>query len=89
MNEAIRKVQFKLLKVFSTVSENFALSGGTALELFYFKHRFSRDLGFFSPKYSFSEMDKIVVEFNKCLRGRLKLENELSIGGKVKVRFIQ
>lgn len=87
MDKVIREAQLKLLKVFSKESETFALSGGTALELFYLKHRFSKDLDFFSPKYSFAEIDKLIVEFNKCLGKKIKLENELIIEGKARVRF--
>ena len=47
MDKALRKVQLKILKVFSQFGETFALSDGSALELFYLKHRFSKDLDFF------------------------------------------
>lgn len=47
MDTAIRQAQLKILEAFSKSSKTFALSGGTALELFYLKHRFSRDLDFF------------------------------------------
>ena len=87
MDKALRKVQLKILKVFSQFRKTFALSGGSALELFYLKHRFSKDLDFFSSQYKVSEIDKLVKEFNKVLGEKLKLENELNIEGKAKVRF--
>lgn len=87
MDDIIRKAQLKILSVFSNFSHTFALSGGTALELFYLKHRFSKDLDFFSSKYDFSEIDKLVREFGKSLGRKLRLENELSIEGKARVRF--
>lgn len=87
MNKEIREAQLEILKVFSRLSQTFALCGGTALELFYLRHRFSRDLDFFSAEYNFAEIDKLVAEFNKCLGKKLKLESELTIEGKAKVRF--
>jgi len=47
MDEIVRRIQLKVLQEFSKLSKTFALSGGTALELFYLGHRFSKDLDFF------------------------------------------
>jgi predicted nucleotidyltransferase component of viral defense system len=49
MDKIIRQAQLEALRAFARTTKSFALSGGTALELFYLKHRFSRDLDFFSP----------------------------------------
>lgn len=87
MDKIVRAIQLKLLESFSKVSATFALSGGTAMELFYLKHRFSRDLDFFSPRYDIKEIENIVSEFNKGIGGRLKLENELFTSDKAKIRF--
>ena len=87
MDRKIREAQLKLLEVFPSMSRTFALSEGTALELFYLKHRFSKDLDFFSPGYNFAEIDKLAAGFSKCLGKKLKLENELVIEGKARVRF--
>ena len=87
MDRKIREAQLKLLEVFPSMSRTFALSGGTALELFYLKHRFSKDLDFFSPGYNSAEIDKLATGFSKCLGKKLKLENELVIEGKARVRF--
>jgi len=87
MDRKIREAQLKLLEVFPSMSRTFALSGGTALELFYLKHRFSKDLDFFSPEYNFAEIDKLATGFSKCLGKKLKLENELVIEGKARGRF--
>jgi len=87
MDKTIRKAQLKILDVFSAFPSTFALSGGTALELFYLKHRFSKDLDFFSPKYNPFEINKLVAEFSKPLGKRLRLENELNVEGKARVRF--
>ena len=47
MNELIRQKQLEILKIFHKASKNFVLAGGTALELYYLQHRFSKDLDFF------------------------------------------
>jgi predicted nucleotidyltransferase component of viral defense system len=61
MDSAIRTAQKEILRVFSKTAGNFALAGGTALELFYLHHRFSVDLDFFSPTYSISEIERLVA----------------------------
>jgi predicted nucleotidyltransferase component of viral defense system len=87
MNLRIREAQRKILKAFAAKSRNFALAGGTALELYYLHHRFSADLDFFSPKYSLAEIDELAWEFRKCNLGRIKLESELSTANRAKIRF--
>lgn len=87
MDKIIRNAQLKLLKAFPNASKTFALAGGTALELFYLKHRFSKDLDFFSPTYNIKEMEVIVSKFNKTIGRQFKLENELLTPEKAKIRF--
>lgn len=87
MDFKIREAQLKVLNVFSKKAENFALSGGTALELYYLKHRFSADLDFFSTQYELSEINTLVDAFKKCLGYRLKLETEFVASRKAKVCF--
>lgn len=87
MDKIIRDAQLKLLKTFSETCKTFALSGGTALELFYLKHRFSRDLDFFSAKYNLKEINTLVSKFNKVVVGNIKLESEFLAPQKAKVRF--
>lgn len=87
MDKVIRDTQLKLLRTFSETSRTFALSGGTALELFYLKHRFSRDLDFFSAKYNFKEIDALVSKFNGVIVGDIKLENEFITPHRARVRF--
>ena len=87
MEKIIRETQMKLLKAFAGSAGTFALAGGTALELYYLKHRFSRDLDFFSPKYETKEIEIIINKFSKALGAPLKFENELVASNKAKVRF--
>ena len=86
MENPIRQVQNKVLKIFARKSSSFALAGGTALELYYLHHRFSVDLDFFSTRYNNQEINKIILELKKDFKG-IKLESELQILGKAKVRF--
>jgi len=87
MDKNIRRTQKEVLRVFSEHAEDFALSGGTALELYYLHHRFSVDLDFFSPKYDINEIDKLIKEFKKKIGKEIKLENEIMTDNKAKVRF--
>lgn len=87
MNKRIRKEQLKILRVFAENAKNFALSGGTALELYYLNHRFSADLDFFSPSYDLREMDMLISKFEDTVGSKIRLENELTAGGKARVRF--
>jgi hypothetical protein len=87
MDKIIRDTQLKLLGVFSKRKTSFSLAGGTALELCYLKHRFSRDLDFFSKKYNISEIDNIINTFNKHLPEPLHLDKEFEVSGKAKVRL--
>lgn len=87
MNLKIRKAQQEVLNVFSNKTKNFALAGGTALELYYLNHRFSADLDFFSPKYDFAEIDSLVLAFKKSAEGKIKLESEFIVSDRARVRF--
>ena len=87
MEQVIRDAQIKLLKSFAGTAGTFALSGGTALELFYLKHRFSRDLDFFSPEYQVEEINTLAQKFSNTLNAPVKLESELFASNKARVRF--
>ncbi|MDP3730319.1 MAG: nucleotidyl transferase AbiEii/AbiGii toxin family protein, partial [Candidatus Omnitrophota bacterium] len=83
----IKEAQKELLKAFSKNAKNFALTGGTALELYYLHHRFSVDLDFFSPEYDKKEIESVVSGFEKYCSIKIKLENEFIATGRAKVRF--
>lgn len=87
METGIRNIQKKILKILSRHSKTFALSGGTALELYYLHHRFSKDLDLFSPQYGIGEIDNLVSRFERETGGKVILENELTAAGYAKVRF--
>lgn len=87
MDIKIREAQKKVLELFKTHAKTFALAGGTALELYYFNHRFSKDLDFFSSVYDAKEMETLVKEFGRVLGSPLKLESQMQLKGRAKVRF--
>ena len=87
MDKQLRITQERILKVFSREAKDFALAGGTALELYYLHHRFSADLDFFSPKYDSLEIKNLVDAFRKHVDKRIKLESEFIASGRAKVRF--
>lgn len=87
MNAKIREAQKLVLEAFRGKAKNFALAGGTALELYYLHHRFSSDLDFFSHKYDIREINVLVAELKKRARKEIKLELEFISGGRARVRF--
>lgn len=87
INSKIRETQKKILGIFSQNPGDFALSGGTALELYYLNHRFSADLDFFSPRFNLSAIDRLIVRLEKGSDTKIKLESEFMAGGRAKVRF--
>lgn len=86
MDKKIRQMQEDMLKVFSMQPGGFALTGGTALELYYLHHRFSADLDFFSPGYNLAEIEKLASEFKKAA-GSIKMEVEFITPDKARTRF--
>ena len=87
MDSKLREAQKLILKAFSREAADFALAGGTALELYYLHHRFSSDLDFFSRKYIVSEIDTLVAAFEKHLGRKIHPESEFVSGNKAAVRF--
>ncbi len=87
MDSKIRSAQKQVLAVFSKEAVDFALAGGTALELYYLHHRFSVDLDFFSPNYDTAQIQRLIEAFKRRVHKGIRLESELMAGGKAKVRF--
>lgn len=85
-DKTLRRVQLRLLEAVPRAAGTFALAGGTALELYYLKHRFSRDLDFFSPRYDLQEIAALVREFSLALGRPVELVGELVLPGRAKVR---
>lgn len=63
----ITTYQNKVLNLLAGRVDDFYLAGGTALSLFYFKHRLSLDLDFFTPKLSYSRVQGIITYLKASL----------------------
>lgn len=74
--EDIKTRQLKILKALSGKIDDFYLCGGTALSLFYFDHRESEDLDFFTQKFLFERVQQIVKFLEKKFGYEIKLEAE-------------
>ncbi|OIO36221.1 MAG: hypothetical protein AUJ74_03120 [Candidatus Omnitrophica bacterium CG1_02_44_16] len=87
MDLKIRKTQQQFLKVFSKAAQNFALAGGTALELYYLHHRFSLDLDLFSTGYDVRKINKIITRISGSLGVKIRLQSEFAAKNRAKERF--
>lgn len=63
----------RVLKILANNVDSFYLAGGTALSNFYFQHRDSEDLDFFTGKFEKSEITGIVEDLSKELRRPVRL----------------
>lgn len=71
----IRKEQKRIAGVVTKNFKKYYLTGGTALS-FYFNHRFSEDLDFFTQSYRKEEPDKIMSFISELSGFKFKLEAE-------------
>lgn len=78
MKDRISYIKSEQRKITEFVTKNFKkyyLTGGTALS-FYFKHRFSEDLDFFSQNYKKEDPDSIMSFISKLSGFKFKLDAE-------------
>ena len=71
--EKIVHYQNNVLKALSNQIDDFYLGGGTALSLFYFQHRLSVDLDFFTPHFSDKRIREIVTYLRNDLNKQIRL----------------
>ena len=71
----IKEEQQRISKLVTGNFKNFYLTGGTALS-FYFDHRFSEDIDFFTQKYKKEEPDQIMDFLSQKTGFKFKLEAE-------------
>jgi len=79
MDKALRSFQLEVLNIFKGIKTSFALTGGTALEIYYLRHRFSADLDFFSATYNKKEIESIVLALKGLSGVKLRRENEIKL----------
>lgn len=77
--------QTKVLKVLSHKIDDFYLAGGTALSLYYFNHRESLDLDFFTPSFDSSRIAEITKLLSLSLKKPARLSAQELRKGKVKI----
>jgi predicted nucleotidyltransferase component of viral defense system len=87
MDKQLRTAQMAVLRIFAKHALGFALAGGTALEVYYLQHRFSRDLDFFSPQYSDKEIEAILAAIRKEYGQTPILKNEFRAPQRARVKF--
>jgi hypothetical protein len=72
----IVKYQKQVLKVLSGRIDDFYLAGGTALSLFYFQHRLSVDLDFFTQDFDYEAVKRTAAYLGKALKKRISLAGQ-------------
>jgi len=75
MNPIIEEIN-KVLKASSGNLQGYYLAGGTALSLFYFKHRESYDLDFFTKKFSKKNIEDIIKNLSVDIGKKISLIGE-------------
>jgi predicted nucleotidyltransferase component of viral defense system len=76
VDKKIAEYQKDVLKALSGRADNFYLAGGTALSLFYFQHRLSVDLDFFSRNFVYSDIKRIVAYLENTLKKKMTLKGQ-------------
>ena len=77
--------QEEILRALEGKIDDFYLAGGTALARFYFHHRESEDLDFFTQKFVRSKVFETTQEIEKNLKYGVELINDYDKKGRVKV----
>lgn len=70
------KLQERILKILADKINDFYLVGGTALSRYYFQHRISEDLDFFTQKYERIRVQEIISYLEEKLGKKMKLIKE-------------
>jgi len=83
--DKILEHQNTILRVLADKINDFYLVGGTALSLFYFQHRLSFDLDFFSPQLSYKRVKEIISYLATNLKTQIKLTAQILEKDKTKM----
>lgn len=88
MDKQIQEIQTRVLEETARDKNfGFALAGGTALERYYLKHRFSRDLDFFSSVYDPVAAERFMQGLAKRLGCVVVKEQEFIADSRARVIF--
>lgn len=83
--DKILEIRDKVLNKLANKLEDFYLAGGTALSLFYFQHRESYDLDFFTEDFSRVKVEEIISGLAKDLGLTIELSGEQNKKGFAKM----
>jgi len=83
--KTIRKYQDKVLEKLAGRIDEFYLAGGTALSLFYFQHRLSVDLDFFTRNFISMRVEEEVRYLEKALSKKIELIGQNLTGKAAKI----
>lgn len=83
--DKIIEIRDKVLKKLLNKLESFYLAGGTALSLFYFQHRESYDLDFFTKDFSRVKIEEIMLRLSKDMELAIELSAEQNKKGFAKM----
>jgi predicted nucleotidyltransferase component of viral defense system len=89
MTKTLLGYQDKTLKALKGQASPFYLAGGTALSKFYFQHRDSYDLDFFTQDYSTKRIDAITTLISEIVSKKIKLVRESQKEGLAKIRIYE
>lgn len=81
----IRIYQDRVLKRLAGKIDEFYLAGGTALSLFYFQHRLSIDLDFFTPNFMPRRVKEVVEHLKSSLSQKIELMEQNLEGKTAKI----
>jgi len=84
-DKEVIKYQRKVLVALSGRIDGFYLAGGTALSLFYFRHRLSMDLDFFTRRFSDFKIKEIIKRIKSELKARVALVGQVSETGRARM----
>jgi len=85
MRHNIISFQNKVLKALSNKIDDFYLAGGTALSLYYFHHRESLDLDFFTKEFSRARIFEVAEFLSHSLKRKVELMAEESRKNRIKM----
>jgi len=98
--QQILALRDKVLECLKGKVNDFALGGGTALSLFYFRHRESYDLDFFTKGFSDRRIEEVIEELSRAVGQKVPLLSKnrardqakitmYEVSGGLKIDFIE
>ena len=76
MKNNIIIMQKEILKFLAGKIDDFYLTGGTALSLFYFNHRYSDDLDFFTKEFDVTRVERVIDHLRETAKKNITLIGE-------------